>query len=210
MEIGLLVIDNLDSHAPIGTLSLNPPTNPLPTNNRLVQCTVGGYPTIDPQIRNERANLICSPLGSNTIAEANPRSLEEFETLVSNWVRRCAAAQLSPGMLKSPKRQHKKKGTQQAALHDLLKSFLFKHHRFATNDLNLEPASMEQMATAIGKSTSTVTRYIRKLKFDSYDNYKQICGNYEGLKSRLELLDGQLPDVFRTNKGQSIEYSGDA
>ncbi len=139
------------------------------------RCGVGDYSTRDPVSRNASARIICSSLGSGSTTLELPRSLVEFETTVSNWVRLLADEQLRADHLpvanttpKGPAKEDsgenngnkgrlpkspKKKGTQEAAQKDVLKAFLLTHHRFESKkDLNLEPATMVKMMASVGKS----------------------------------------------------------
>lgn len=92
---------------------------------------------------------------------------------------------------------------------EVLRSFLLKHHHFEDGNLTLQAASLPDMANAVGKSVPTMSRYLRALGFEDYAHYKRICEDYQQLKVKLDLLDGKLPEEFRTNLQQSIDLKKD-
>lgn len=95
LEIELLEIyyDDPDPSPPFFAAPIAPTTNPGPFDWKRMRCTVKGYPTQDHLDRNNKARIICSLLGPSSRAIELPQSLVEFETFISNWVRRCAEEQ---------------------------------------------------------------------------------------------------------------------
>jgi hypothetical protein len=244
MDIGLLSIYFDDSHSPpLSGEQLASPARSLDSIDwTLLRCEAKAYPTQDPKHRNTLARVILSLLGSfSTPPELTP-SLAEFETFVSDWVKRRAGELLSANRLvivnitppaivnatpivpanlvlegtdgnaaQIPKSQ-KKKGVKKAVHLATLRSFILSHHKYDSDEgLVQEPASMDEMGKGIGwaRSKSTLSRYLKALGFEDYEQYVRICRSSDRLQAILKRLDDNHPDRFRTNRGDSIELSGE-
>ncbi len=233
LKIELLTIyyDDPRPHSTFGESPIAAAMDHSPFDWTRIQCRLKTYSTLNPTDRNNCGHSIFSALGSNSIAPEQPQSSVEFETVVSKWVRLLADEQLRADHLSvantTPKRSAKgdsgekhgngvrlpkspkKKGTQEAAQRDVLKAFLFIHHRFESKeDLNLEPASMNEMMAGVGKSKPMISRYLRELGFKSHKDYERICRNYRDLRTKLEVLDGS-PQEKVLSLEEVSELSGD-
>ena len=75
----------------------------LPFDRTRTRFGVGGYNTRDPELRKTSLRLIFSTLSSNPIAFEQHKTIKEFETFVSNWVRLLADKQLQASPISTPK-----------------------------------------------------------------------------------------------------------